>query len=285
MRYALVFLSLCSTFLVYACDSGPDDGGPGTDAVTEACEAYCTAALTEPCGDTQLTVTQCKAQCSYYADQLLGVCEAETKAVFECVSAGGFECTGYDTDGDGADDTFVPTPKDQCLTEQQAQVTCESAAGCKRYCKVAGDEGCGDGCLEACEARAAELDTDAGMCSYGYQTFVGCGARLGVTCTAGKPAPSAECIDAAFSTGECLTPDDLCGAYCFAAGEIGCGSDCAAGCAARSEDTTCGSQWAGVLDCISFFGAAACEAGVLVPTADGICSSERDSYLQCAGSF
>ena len=38
-----------------------------------------------------------------------------------------------------------------------------------------------------------------------------------------------------------------------------------------------------MLDCITFFGDASCEGDLLIASADGICSSERDTYKSCAG--
>lgn len=66
------------------------------------------------------------------ADQ--GVLRAEAASAYQCLANGGFDCTGFDTDGDGTEETFTPTPKSACMSEQQAQLTCESEAGCDRFC-------------------------------------------------------------------------------------------------------------------------------------------------------
>ncbi|MEZ4297368.1 MAG: hypothetical protein R3B70_20555 [Polyangiaceae bacterium] len=284
LRYGFAFLSIFTAIFVNACDGDGGDG-PGASAVSEACQKYCASALAEPCGDNQLTVSQCEAQCGYFAGQLLGVCEAEYVDAFECLAAGGFECKGYDTDQDGVDDQFVPSPLDPCIEAQTAQITCEQTAGCKRFCKEAEDQGCGDGCLEACEGRAAELDDNGFMCSYGYQSLMACSARTGVKCSGDKPKPNLQCVDGAFAVAECQNGDsDMCKVYCGGSTEVGCAKpDCDADCASRASDPTCGNEWNSLLDCLLFFGDAVCQDNLLVPDPNGICDSDRESYLDCKG--
>ena len=272
-------------------DTGSGGGSSASD-LEAACEDYCAAAFGIECGDMILTVDQCKSQCGFIETQTKGFCEAELATAYQCLADGGFECTGFDTDGDGTDDSFIPAPKATCLSEQQAQAQCEADAGCDRFCAAADDDGCGGpACVSACEAKRDELAAlgDTGGCGYAYGSFVSCGATLGVTCEASGAVPAVECIDQAFSVGECIQeasgdPSDLCAGYCFASEAYACGaSGCAASCADATTDPTCGSAWSDMLDCISFFGDAVCEGNLLIASADGICSSERDAYKTCAG--
>lgn len=285
MRAAVVGLLGLAAFAVgQGCGDDTDDGG-NPDALVSACESYCEAGLAQPCGENQATESQCKAQCAFLPTQTKGFCENEAAATFECAAEGGFTCMGIDTDGDGVDDTQTPVPNDQCVTQAQAYATCESTAGCGRFCASADDEGCGGGCLEACEGRQAEIEAQTANCGFAYNSYASCGGLLGVQCDGGDARPGDDCLDAAFTVGECLNPDapDLCPSYCFGAEEIGCTSDCATVCAANLADPTCGSQWNSLLDCVTFFGDASCQNGLVLPTSDGICSSERDAYQSCTG--
>lgn len=273
-----------------ACGDSGDDGEGGSGAgsssgLISACEDYCSAALAQPCGENQLTVEQCQSQCGFLPTQLKGICETENAAAFECLAEAGFTCTGYDTDGDEVEDTFTPVANATCLEEQQAYATCETTAGCKRFCITAEDAGCGEGCLERCESKRAEVEAASATCGIYYSSYVSCGSSAGITCDGGTPRPNDFCIDSAFNVGDCVNPDatDDCPAYCFGAEEIGCMPGCDAECASRLADATCGQAWASLLDCVTFFGDATCENDVVMPTADGICSSEREAYLACGG--
>lgn len=273
-------------------DSGAG-GGASASELESACEDYCAAALGFQCGDQTLSVEQCQSQCGFLTTQTKGFCEAEAATAYQCLADGGFECVGYDTDGDGKEDTYTPTPKSTCISEQQAQLTCESEAGCDRFCATAEDAGCGgSACVTACEAKRDELDAvgDTGNCGYTYNAFLSCGSIFGATCEGGAAVPAIECIDQAFSVGQCIQDasgepsDDLCASYCFGAEAYACGaSGCEETCAANVADATCGTAWNNMLDCITFFGDATCEGGIVIASADGICSGERDAYKSCAG--
>ncbi len=284
----IVTVLCASCVLALGCgDSEGAGGSADASGLVDACEAYCQASLSQPCGEMVLTVEQCQQQCQSAPLQTQGFCEEEAAAAFECSAEGGFTCTSYDSDGDGVEDTSVPTPNAPCAEQQQAYATCESTAGCDRMCAEADAQGCGDGCLARCEGRMAELDQAGLGCGLYYNGYANCSALVGLSCEGGAPAPDELCLDALFQAGECANPDlasdDLCPIYCFAAEEIGCSSDCSADCASREADPTCGAAWVDLLDCVTFFGDATCDAGVLLPTADGICSSERDAYQACAG--
>lgn len=253
----------------------------------EGCKAYCAAALAQKCGDGLLTVEQCQAQCTFLPTQTKGFCEAEAGALYQCTADGGFTCLGIDTDGDGKDDQFTPAPKNTCLPETQAQFDCEQNAGCGRFCAAADEAGCGSGCLDACEAKKAQYEMGVdGSCALQYNSFVNCGGQLGVVCEGAAPRPDDFCVDQAFQVAECVAGTDACAIYCTGADLLACGSsNCVSDCTAKNADPTCGTQWASVLDCLTFFGDGACEAGKLVPATEGICSGDRDAYLMCAGSF
>lgn len=293
MRFSFFFLLGSMLGLLVGCGDDSGAGGGSASDLEAACEDYCAAAFGFQCGDQLLTVDQCQSQCGFLSTQTQGFCESEAAAAYQCLADGGFQCTGFDTDGDGTEDTFTPTPKSTCLSEQQAQATCESEAGCDRFCATAEEEGCGGpSCVSACDAKRDELAAlaEGGSCGFTYGGFVSCGSIFGVTCEGGTAVPSIECVDQAFSVGECIQeasgePTDLCTSYCFAAEAYACGgSGCDETCAANTADPTCGTAWTDMLDCISFFGDAACEGGALMASADGICSSERDAYQSCSGN-
>jgi hypothetical protein len=278
MRLPLLFLFGSTIAIIAACGDDTGAGGGSASELEAACEDFCAAAF--------------GIQCGYLATQTKGFCEAEAASAYQCLANGGFECTGFDSDGDGTEDTFTPTPKSACISEQQAQLTCESEAGCDRFCATADEAGCGGAtCVTACETKRDELAAlgDSGGCGFAYGSFLSCGAVFGATCEAGTAVPSMDCIDQAFSVGECVQeasgePGNLCASYCFGAEVYACGaSDCDASCAANAADASCGAAWSDMLDCVTFFGDAACEGGMLIASADGICSSEREAYKACAG--
>lgn len=288
MTLALAGLASLATFAACGDDSG-SGGGANADALIEGCQAYCDAALTEKCGDFPLTVNQCKAQCDFLPNQTKGFCETEAGAVYQCQADGGFTCTGFDTDGDGMDDTFQPVPNSTCIAEQQAYLDCENTAGCKRFCAAAEEEGCGSAsCVDDCETKKAgyEMGADGMSCALQYNAYVNCGGQLGVVCDGSTPRPQEFCVDQAFSVAECVAGSnaDACTVYCTGADILACGSaDCASTCSANAADAACGSNWNSMIDCLSFFGDGACEAGMFLPTADGICSSDRTSWESCKG--
>ena len=75
--------------------------------------------------------------------------------------------------------------------------------------------------------------------------------------------------------------DSYCDGWCYAANSLGCGGDdCAADCAAKAADMTCGTAWNEMMNCALFFGDAACteDAGLM---ANGICDSETEAYTTC----
>ena len=205
-----------------ACGDDTGTGGGSASNLESACEDYCAAAFGIQCGEQLLSVDQCQSQCGYLTTQTQGFCEQEAADAYQCLADGGFDCTGFDTDGDGTEDTFTPTPKSTCLNEQQAQITCESEAGCDRFCATADDAGCGGAaCVSACEAKRDELTAigENGGCGFAYGGFVSCGSLFGATCEGGTAVPSMQCIDQAFSVGECIQqasgdPEDLCAGYC-----------------------------------------------------------------------
>jgi hypothetical protein len=214
---------------------------------------------------------------------LLGVCEDEALAIYECWAAGGIRCEGTDTNGDGTEDVFQPVRQDECPSVTPEYSNCELGAPCKRFCNEATATGCGgDGCVETCE----QIKASYGSCgTIYYGAYVNCGASThSVTCGEEGPRPS-QCVKFLFDLGDCVdsSAPNECSAYCFASEYVGCATDCATECAARIDDPTCGAAWASLLQCTVQDYDVDCEEGLLLPSPTGSCSTQRAQYEACTG--
>jgi hypothetical protein len=256
-------------------DASGDDGGPGGDASLEeveaACEADCQAQFATECAPANQNELTCELQCASITVQLGDFCLDEYTAWVGCRADGGYDCVmGY------------PYPRSTCAGEQQAFTACSADLGCKRYCQDAVSAGCGgdsfEGCLDVCLADKAAA---AGYCGIYLDSWRLCEAQFGITCADDGPISAPECVYGLGSYADCVADelDDPCAGYCLVADEIACGSDCAADCAARVTDPTCGQSFASLVDCELRHGDFTCSGEVLLGT--GICDYETSNYQTC----
>ncbi|MBK8943228.1 MAG: hypothetical protein IPM79_37935 [Polyangiaceae bacterium] len=257
-RFLLAPVLACLPLLTYACG---DDTEAAADDLEAACEAWCQEAFSLPCNDTGLSVDQCLSSCPYLETQLDGYCVGEYASALQCLADGGYECQND-----------FPTPLDLCIDQQTALQECQADAACQKFCD---QSACGADCVDSCNA-----DRDAlGTCSYAYDFLLTCYADQGAGCAAGTPSPTG-CEEEIMEVGDCVGSfnDDPCSGWCFAAERLGCGEGCAADCAEKIGDPTCGFQYESVIDCGLLYEAASCSGGELVPTD---CSYELEQYDMC----
>jgi hypothetical protein len=242
------------------------------DEIGEACEVDCDAQFAVECAPQNSNTLTCQLSCAASTAQVGDFCLAEYRDYVECRGAGGYDCVND-----------YPYQRSTCAAQQAAFTACSQHIGCKRYCKKAIDEGCIDDDLESCIESC--IEDDEGLpegCSYYHESIAYCQATSQTVCIENGLSTPAACSYQVLSVAECVSDesDDLCAGWCWAANKLGCGGeDCAAECAEKSTDATCGQAFVELLDCGLFFGDAACETDAF--NANGICASEVEQYQTC----
>ncbi len=252
--------------------AGGDGGGDGgLDEVEAACEADCEAQFATECAPANHNVLTCKLTCAATTVQLGDFCLSEYTSLVQCRADGGYDCVnGY------------PYPRSTCAAEQAVFAECTADLGCKRYCDDAIEAGCGgasfDACLDACVAEKAETPQ---FCAYYLDALRLCEAQGGIECVDGQPRTAGDCTYQVANVGDCLSDEtgDACLGYCFVADAIACGTDCAADCASRLADPTCGQAFASLVDCELRHGDFECLDGRLVGV--DICDYDDTNYRTC----
>jgi hypothetical protein len=246
--------------------------GPALDRIEAACEVDCDAQYALECAPANGNTLTCKSQCAAQTAQLGDFCLAEYAELVECRGEGGYECV-----------TTYPYPRSTCAATQAAFQSCMMDLGCKRSCKKSVDESCTsmtlDACIDACIAEGDELPSG---CIYSWDSIAACKVTGSAACVDGELQVPAACASSVMYVAECIQDEsmDMCEAWCWAANTLGCGgTDCAADCAAKLTDTTCGTEWSEVLDCALFFNDAACDGDTFM--ANGICDSDVTAYETC----
>jgi hypothetical protein len=260
--------------------SGSGTGGSASgntdellDIIEAHCEADCDAQYALDCAPVNSNRLVCETSCVSATAQVGDFCLVEYAALVECRSQGGYECL-----------QDYPYSRSTCAGESLAFSECARDIGCKRYCDRLVDEQCGDAsfddCLTQCFEEEAALPVD---CQPYYDGVPYCQATMATaTCVDGKLSTPEACSYSVMSVAECIGEDatNYCDGFCWAADRLGCGGeDCAADCAAKSADETCGAAWLDMLDCAMFFGDAACVDGVFM--GNSICDSEAQAYATC----
>ena len=246
------------------------------DVIEGHCEADCAAQYALDCAPANSNALVCETSCVAATAQVGDFCLVEYAALVECRAAGGYECLQE-----------YPYPRATCAGEQLAFSECTVDIGCKRYCARSIEEGCTDAalddCIVVCLEEKSALPDD---CERYYDGVPYCEATTtATTCVDGKLTTPEVCSYSVMSVAECLTEEstDLCEGFCWAADRLNCGGDdCAADCAAKSADETCGAAYVDMLDCAMFFGDAACVDGTF--SGNGICDSEAQTYATCLES-
>jgi hypothetical protein len=247
--------------------------GPTLDRIEEACEVDCDAQFALECAPANQNTLTCKANCAAQTGQLGDFCLEEYAEYVECRGAGGYDCV-----------TTYPYPRSTCAVQQLAFSTCTMDLGCKRSCDKSVDEGCTsmtlDECIEACMAEGDALPMN---CVYTYDSLAFCKVTANATCVDGELETPMACASTVLRITECIYDEemDACGAWCWAANELGCGgADCATECANRSTDATCGTQWNAVVECGLRYDEAECADGFLAGSGS-LCEDEQALYTTC----
>ena len=246
--------------------------GPALDRIEEACDADCAEQYALDCTPPNTNELTCRSQCAAQTGQLGDFCLAEYAAVVECRAEGGYECL-----------TTYPSPRATCGSEQLALRECMANLGCKRSCQKSVEDSCTslslDDCIDACIAKGEDLPTS---CVYSWDSIAMCKVQAGATCADGELTTPATCAHNVMYLAECISDEsmDMCDGWCFAANTLGCGGDdCAADCAARAADPTCGTAFNDMLDCALFFDDAACSGDMLLGNSS--CESDATAYTTC----
>ena len=254
--------------------SGETTAGEGSlDEVEEACEADCEAKFATECAPTNQNVLTCKLSCASATLQLGEFCLEEYTTVVQCRADGGYDCVnGY------------PVAKSTCAAEQATYTECTTDLGCKRLCKWAVDESCGetsfDACLTACVDEKNALPQ---YCQYYVNGIHMCEVQSGLECVEDEATTLGDCSYQALSAGECIADEteDLCAGWCWSAEALGCGDGCSTDCQAKLSDETCGTAFDDVIDCGLLHNDAQCQDGTLVGI--DICASQQMTYDTCVG--
>lgn len=263
--------------------SGSGAGGKGgsisgntdelLDRIETHCEADCEGQYALDCAPESSNALVCETSCVAATAQVGDFCLVEYDALVACRAEGGYSCVQE-----------YPYPNSTCASEQLTYSECTRDIGCKRYCAKSIKESCTDDSLDDC--IAACLDEKAALpddCEVYFDGLPYCQATTaGASCVDGKLSTPAGCAYSVMNVAECLSDEsmDLCEGFCWAANRLGCGGeDCAADCAEKSEDATCGAAYADMLDCVMFFGDAACVDGTFM--GNGICDTEARAYATC----
>ena len=246
--------------------------GPALDRIEAACEVDCDAQYALDCVPANTNTLTCKTQCAAQTGQLGDFCLTEYAELVECKGEGGYDCV-----------TTYPYPRSTCAAQQQAFQMCAANLGCKRSCKKSVDDGCTsmalDECIDACIAKGQDLPT---RCAFTWDSIAFCKVTSNASCVDGELTTPEACTTSVMYVAECIADEsmDLCDAWCWAANTLGCGgTDCAADCATKGADPTCGDEWNEVLDCAFLFNDAACTGDTFM--ANGSCASDVTTYENC----
>jgi hypothetical protein len=257
-------------------------GGSGaapTDAILDEieghCERSCDAQYALECAPANSNRLICETSCVAQTGQLGNFCMREYADYVACQADGGYACVQN-----------TPYPNSTCAVQQLAFSQCAQHLGCKRECALSRSLGCTDAtqddCVESCITNANGLP-DAICTVYSEQISMCRATQQNPTCNGEQLLTPASCAMWVLEVGSCIEDEtsSYCDGWCWAANSLGCGGeDCAADCAAKSEDMTCGMAFQQMMDCGLFFGDAACttDMGLM---ANGICDSEVQTYQTC----
>lgn len=246
------------------------------DEIEGHCERNCESQYSLDCAPPSSNKLVCEASCVSQTAQLGDFCLREYADYVACQADGGHTCV-----------QSTPYPNSTCVAQQLAFSQCVQHIGCKRDCKVAIDTGCTttshEDCTAACIEDVGSLP-DSGACSIYREQIAMCRAtQPNPTCNGESLLTPAACATWVLEVGSCVQEESgsYCDGWCYAAELLGCGGeDCAADCAAKAADETCGTAWNDVMDCGLFFGDAACteDMGLM---ANSICDSDVQAYTAC----
>jgi hypothetical protein len=246
------------------------------DEIDGHCERSCDSQYALECAPPSSNKLVCEANCVAQTAQLGDFCLREYSDYVKCQADGGHACVQN-----------TPYPNSTCAGQQVALSQCMQHLGCKRDCQVSIELGCTsesqDACTEACIADVTDLP-DSGACGVYREQIAMCRAtQANPTCNGDEVLTPAACAHWVLEVGSCVQEESMsyCDGWCYAANTLGCGGDdCAADCADKAADETCGAAWNEMMDCALFFGDAACseDMGLM---ANGICDSEVQSYTMC----
>jgi hypothetical protein len=245
------------------------------DAIGEACKSDCDKQLALPCAPAGVNSLTCQLSCAATTSQLDGFCLAEYRDYVACRADGGYDCVQN-----------TPYPRSTCAVQQLAFSKCTEHLGCKRYCKKILDLGCNSTPLDTCVATCSSTQEVSlpSTCVRTTETIATCQASYSTSCANGGLNMPDTCASTVIMVAECYSDasNNLCDGWCWAANRLGCGgTDCAADCAAKKADATCGSLWSSLLDCVLFFDDGICSGGTLI--GNGICDSDTAAYKKCSG--
>ena len=143
-----------------------------------------------------------------------------------------------------------------------------AAAGCAGGSEAA--------CIESCKAEIDKQD----FCGHDLQDVRTCEGKQMLTCKGGKAVTSL-CNSDKQSYAQCLAFDDPCVAFCYLAGDAGCGgasnADCITACQTDLGNQSCTFESQQYSQCVADKGIT-CSGDK--PTAPE-CTTERQSYDTC----
>jgi hypothetical protein len=246
------------------------------DEIGAHCERSCDSQFSLECAPPSSNKLVCEANCVAQTAQLGDFCLREYADYVRCQADGGHTCV-----------QSTPYPNSTCAGQQLAFSQCAQHLGCKRDCKVSIELGCTsethEACTEACIADVSNLP-GSGACGVYREQIAMCRAtQVNPTCNGDEVLTPAACSYWVLEVASCVQDESMsyCDGWCYAANALGCGGDdCAADCAAKVADETCGMAWNEMMDCALFFGDAACtaETGFM---ANGICDSAVQTDTTC----
>jgi hypothetical protein len=266
--------------------SGGSGGNAGASTTNElldeigaACKTDCDAQFALDCAPQNTNTLTCQLSCAASTAQLGDFCLEEYRDYVLCRGNGGYDCV-----------QSTPYPRSTCAVEQLAYSQCTQHIGCKRYCEKTHDLGCNDtafdDCLSTCTSEMLPMPSSptssSNTCAYQLETIAYCQATSATKCSGDALEMPAACASSVLNVAGCINDNskDMCDGWCWAANRLGCGgTDCAGDCATKTADTTCGSKWNDLLDCVLFFGDAECSTDGLI--GNGICDSEMSAYKTC----
>ncbi len=255
-------------------------GGPAPDSPERfeaACEKACEKLASLGCENFPTTVTQCQAGCPYLEEQLDGFCVAEYSDLYECSAELDYTCK----DGN-------PYPSDlnaavKCNDASLALSKCMEGQECKKFCRAAGEAGCGgaseDACVTDCEA-ARPADS---FCSSDYDRLRECQTE-DMVCENGKPS-AFQCEFELSDVVQCLGDFGSgapCAGYCFFQAELGCATGTTDACTASCEADlaklpNCQSDFVSLKQC-------QIDAQIVCSPDSTTCQSASDAYDTCVAN-
>lgn len=261
-------------------ETATGDGGASAtsdllDAIGAACKQDCDAQFALDCAPTTSNSLTCQLSCATTTTQLGDFCLEEYRDYVQCRADGGYDCV-----------SGAPYQRSTCAVEQLAFSQCTQHIGCKRFCEKTQELGCNDTPFDTCLADCTTPDpTLPSTCAYETETIATCQATSSKACDGDALEMPAACESSVLEVASCIDENGssgYCDAWCWASDKLGCGpADCATDCATKTADTTCGSQWTSLLDCVLFFGDGMCSADGLTIAGNGICDSEQSEYQTC----